>query len=81
MPRRHAYRGLGPHEYDDGGGGRLIVRPGDEWDEADLPGFGPWELLDDPETAAPTATPPAPPALPPAPPRAATPPPAAAEGK
>lgn len=69
-----SHKFAGPHPVMDG---ETVVRPGEVRDEADLPGFGPWELLDEPGTAAPTAAPPAAPAAPPAPARASTPPPAA----
>lgn len=43
---KYRYAGPGPHVSDEG----QITRPGDEREEAELPDWGPWDLIDEPET-------------------------------
>lgn len=47
---RFQYAGPGPHEIPDGDGGSVILRPGDIFELDEEPSFGPWELLDGPDS-------------------------------
>lgn len=55
---KYRYVGPGPIEVLSGG---EVTRPGDERDFDEEPTWGPWELLDEPETAPPAPTPTLPP--------------------